>query len=180
MSYVLGLEKSLRNTYFKKLQMLLFKEITQENFSPWGSQNACLSNIIFLIHGPPLFLSSTRFFVNHSFCSKVPPNVISEQVKPRLYANPYLELEAVKCHMRGENCRKEGSGKRKTLGQNSFFWEAHFPVRWGWAPSAGTKENSASLGESGWFRPWASAAQRSVHRARGAQLTLLRFPVFSI
>lgn len=145
-----------------------------------GHKRACLSNITFLIHGPSLFLNATRFFVDHSFYSKVPPNVISEQVKPRLYANPYLELGAVKCHMRGENCRKEGSGKRKTLGQNSSFWEAHFPVRWGWAPSGETKENSASFGESRWFCPWASAAQRSVGRASGAQLTLLRFPVFSI
>lgn len=147
---------------------------------------ACLSNITFLIHRPPLFLSFTRFFVDHSFCSKVPPNVISEQVKPRLYANPYQELAAVKCHIRGENCRKEGKGncrkegRRKTLGQNSSFREAHFPVRWGWAPSAGTEDNSASPGESGWFRPWASAAQRSLGRASRAQLTLLGFPVFSI
>lgn len=69
----------------------------------------CLSNITLLIHGPPLFLSSPKFSVDHSFCSKAPPNFKSKQVNPRLYINPYAELGAVKWHIsvRGENCRKK-------------------------------------------------------------------------
>lgn len=52
-----------------------------------------------------------------------------------------------------------------------ILWGNPFSSEVGLNPSAGRKENSASLGESECFPPWASAAQRSVGRASEAQLT---------
>lgn len=67
----------------------------------------------------------------------------------------YIELGAVKWHIsvRGENSRKEGNGKWKPLGQNSYSWANQVQVRQSQAPSAGRRENSASLGEAESFPP---------------------------